>query len=212
MLRMCFLWGILMKLDIIKFRPHFSPENAIAIAAAAVSVLAAFYVAGHRSSASRPSVAFVDFAAVMEQSDAGKSIHKQLDPREQTLQNEAQAKIKELQREQDELNKRRNSLSAEKLSESTAALQKKLADWNAEAQKRDAVLKAAANPAIQKMQQTLREQLANIASENRFTAILPLQDAFYADKELDVTSEAIRRMNEQLPKVEIQPQDEKEAK
>ena len=99
--------------------------------------------------------------------------------------------------------------SPEKMSENNAALQKKLNDWNAEAQKRDAAIKTAANPAVQKIQDTLREQLAKIAAEHKFTAILPLQEAFYADKDMDVTQEAIQHLNAQLPKVDVQFEDNK---
>ena len=46
--------------------------------------------------------------------------------------------------------------------------------------------------------------MADIAAENHFVAVLPLEQSFYAAKALDITSEAIRRLDAKLPKVDIQ--------
>ena len=60
-----------------------SPSNCIAVAAAAVAVFAAGYTTLHRPHAGNSSVAFVNLAAIMEQSEAGKSLAAQITPKQQ---------------------------------------------------------------------------------------------------------------------------------
>lgn len=181
----------------------FSNSTLISIAALGVSAAAIVYSMGNHGAASHASIGFIDFQAVLQQSDAGKSIRDVVEPRRAKLQAAAEAKLKELKQEQEDLKKQGDS------AEAAAALQKKVDAWNAEAQRKQAVLDAAVNPAMQKIDEALRTQVEAIADENKVSAILPMQSAFYANKSLDMTSDAIRRLNKILPKLDVKLDDDK---
>lgn len=175
----------------------------ISIIALVLSVVAFSYSMG-KSPASRPAIGFIDFQAVVQQSDAGKSIREQVEPKRLKLQEAAEAKLKELRQEQDELKKQGNTSA-----EANAALQKKIDDWNVEAQRQQAALDAAVNPAMQELEKALRAQVNDMATDNKVSAILPMQSAFYTDRALDLTSEAIRRLNKSTPEISVKFADAK---
>jgi Skp family chaperone for outer membrane proteins len=175
----------------------------IAVAAAVISVLSALYVTGGRH-VGGATIAFVDFPAIMRESDAGKSIDAQAAPKQQALQAESQAKLKDFQEQDAELSKRRSSLSAAEFDEKAKALQGKINEWNAYIQQRQTALNDAVTTAVRTLQAALRDELARIATKSNFATVLPAEQAFFAPRKLDVTSEAIRRLNDRLPKVELQ--------
>ncbi len=185
--------------------PQPSPyHTALGFIAIGISLLTAVYVMNGHSKQSSGNIAFVDFAAVMQESQAGKSINEQVAPKQKQMQDATEAKFKEFKQEETELKKQQGSLTAEQYEAKNQAFQAKIADWNAQMQQRQAALNTALAPAGQKVQQTLRAQVADIAAENHFVAVLPLEQSFYAAKALDITSEAIRRLDAKLPKVDIQ--------
>ena len=169
--------------------------SVIAMLAACYSVV---YTRGHTKSANA-AIGFVDLQAVLQQSSAGQSLNAYVEPRQQKLKKAAEEKIKELKEEQVAIEK----LPTDKATAQAAALQKKVVDWNSEAQKQEAELNQAAEPAVQKIRDAMNAAITDIADENKLNAVLPLQGAFYANKVLDLTSETIRRVNKLLPKVEV---------
>ena len=70
-------------------------------------------------------------------------------------------------------------------------------------QKRQADLSGAVNTGLHAVQQKLSEQLADIAHENGFSAIISNDQVPYAESKLDVTTEAIRRLDSKIKTVTI---------
>jgi Skp family chaperone for outer membrane proteins len=167
----------------------------ISIIAIAIAIAAAAYSAGNRRTSSRTAIGFIDFQQVVLQSDAGKSIRELVDPKRVKLQQEAEEKLKEFKKEQEEIKKNDDK-------EGMVRLQKKIEAWNARAQKQQAELNDSVAPAIQKLEEALRAQVEDIAEDNKLRIIFPMQSAFFAHKGLDVTPEAIRRINKVLPKID----------
>lgn len=184
-----------------------SISTVASIAAIIMAGVALSYSMGNRAGTNRPTVGFIDFQALLQQSDAGKSIRDQVEPRRAKLQKAAEAKLKEFKQEQEDIKKSGDDKSPEAL----ANLQKKIDAWNAQAQREQAIIDAAANPAIQQVDQALRAQVEALAEENKLTAVLPMQSAFYVSKSQDMTSDAIRRLNKVLTKVDVKFEADKSA-
>ncbi|MDE3060473.1 MAG: OmpH family outer membrane protein [Pseudomonadota bacterium] len=148
-------------------------------------------------------VAFVNFQVVMKNSEAGKALNAYATPRQQALQNAAQSKLDEFKQSQQDLEKHRSSLSPDEFNARSRALQQNIDYFNAEQQKRLAAINGVADTAMQRLQATLRDQIAAIAQENDVEAVLSTDQAFYAEPKLDLTSEAIRRLDQKLGQADL---------
>lgn len=192
-------------------RPYF--YSLIAVVAAIVAVLVAAHTAGLRASReNQMPVAFIDFPLLMQESDVGKSINAQVEPKKKAFQDQAQAKFKEFKQEEGDIRANRNSMNAAEFDEKNKVLQQKVAEWNDNIQKRQNDLNNAVSAAIVNIKQVLQGELVAIAAENNISTILPAELAFFQQKKLDVTPEAIRRLNEKLAKIDLKLEEPKEIK
>ena len=184
----------------------------IAVVAALVAVIAAAHTAGVHESHERTQVAFIDFPLIMRESDVGKSLNSQVVPKKQALQEEAQAKLKFFQKQEDDIRANRFSAKPAEIEAQFRALQQKVNEWNEAVQKGQNELDNAVSEAVVQIKQVLQEQLALIADKEHVSAILPSELAFFRQKQLDLTPEAIRLLNEKLPAIDLKleaPKDDK---
>jgi Skp family chaperone for outer membrane proteins len=174
--------------------------------AATIMVLAA--VIGYKGMVSRPdltdSVAFINFQVLLNDSQAGRGINAQVTSRRKELQKEAEAKLTEFQKLQDDIKRQRAAVSSAEFDTKAKELDQKVGEWNLQSQKREAEFNNAVANAVKVVQQVVREQAADVARDNRIKAVLSAEQAFYADRRLDITEEVIARLDEKLPKVEVQ--------
>lgn len=184
---------------------HIQLSLIVSVAALALSVVVASYTMGGNSMpGGQANVGFINFPAVLEQSEAGKSITKQITPYRTKLLQDAEAKAKLYRQEQEMVKKMEEDQAG-----AAADLQKKIDTWNVEAQRRQAVLDTAVKPAMDKVDQALRAEVEALAEEGKLSAILPMQSAFYVNKKMDLTAEAIQRLDKVLRKVEVKLPEEK---
>lgn len=173
----------------------------ISIAAAGIAVY--YTVLNTQRSARDANVAFVNFQTVLAQSNVGKSINEQLAPKQAALRAQAEAKVKALKAKQEELNKKRPTISAEEAAAQEQQIQREIMEWNVVAQQQEAALNKAVAPELEKIDGVLREELTKLAGEQNITAILPMQGAFFVNGKSDLTSEAIRRLDAKMSKVTV---------
>lgn len=153
------------------------------------------------------SVAFVDFPAIVRESEAGKSLIAQAEEKTKELQEDAKKKLEKLKDQQEAIRKNAKSLSEKELAEKGKDLQSKIDEWNAIANKRQAAINDAVNKNVEAINKTLREELSAIAKEKGFYAILPAENAFYFDGAYNLTADAIRITNDKFPSVELKIED-----
>jgi Skp family chaperone for outer membrane proteins len=182
--------------------------SSIAVIAAGVAAYyGAFPPGSHSADEQTAQIAFVDFPRILKESAAGKSLNSQVEAKQKALKDEAEAKLKEFKREQEEI--KAAKLSKEELDNKGKELQYDINKWNEESAERQADITNAANTAIKGIQEVVRNESSAIAVESNLAAVLPYEQAFYAQQGLDLTPEIMQRLDKKLKKVDIQFSDTK---
>ena len=150
------------------------------------------------------SVAVINFRAVLSRSDAAKSIREAVDARRAEYREKFAAIEKKLLQEQKELARTRSILSTEAFEEQSALLKQKARAAQQEAQARNRQLNRAFDAAFEKVQKALFDVVAEIAEEFGIHLVLFRSSIVLAVKKLEITGEALARLNEKVQKVDVE--------
>jgi Skp family chaperone for outer membrane proteins len=174
-----------------------------------VAILAmAILLAGTVASASAQGltgVAVMDVQRVLHESSAGKSVQKQLEKQRTAYSQELSKQEKELRAAEQELNRQRTLISPEAFNERRRQFEQKVGNLQREAQSRKRDFDKMQGGAIRTMEAAITEIVQAIASERKFTLILPKNATILHTPELEITDEVMKRLNAKLPSVKVQP-------
>lgn len=157
------------------------------------------------------SVAFANFPSVIRESEAGKAIIAEAEAKTKELQDQAKVKLEEFKRQQSDIKSNR-SLKDKDRDAKNEALQNRINDWNKQAGQRQMVINQTINKAMQKINDDMRKELGDYAKEHGYYAIIPSEQAFYFDKAVDITQDAIKIVNDKIsaPKLDFTAEAKKE--
>ena len=148
-------------------------------------------------------IGVLDVQYLMTQSKASAHIRKQLTDHREDILKTLKEKEKGLIDREKKLIENRKTLSEEKFSEEVQAFEKdKMA-----LQKMSMAYNRNLSEASAKAERTLMEEIVQIsgklAEENKYSLIISKQQVIVGSTALDVTEEAMKRLNKALPKVEV---------
>ena len=148
-------------------------------------------------------IAILEFQRIMLESAAANDIKVQIDQRRQVYQSEITQKEQELRAAQQELSRQATILAPEALEQKRREFEAQVAEVQAGMQTRKRELDQAYAYGMKEVQRALTVIIAALAKERGFNLVLPNAQIMFADSSLNITDEALRRLNAQLPSVKV---------
>src|SRR5687768_2645286 len=136
-------------------------------------------------------IASVNIQKIMSDSTAAKSVREQLDSKMKAMQSDLSKKDEALKKEHQQIDKQRGVLSKQAFEEKTRAFGNKVTEAQKEVQSKKAMLDNAFERAINEIQKTVSDIIAEIAKDKGFVVAMPTSQILYADPKLDITSEVL---------------------
>lgn len=156
-----------------------------------------------------PVIAVVNYAAAIRDSLAGKSVRQQIDKQRAAYQTEIKAIQSKLEQARAELSKQQAVLAPDIFARKRQVYQQQAEELQRTAQSRKRQLDQMQAKGFTEIDKALRLALEGLAKERGIDIILNAGPGgggiVLAGKEFFITEEAVKRLNESLPKVTIGP-------
>lgn len=154
-------------------------------------------------------IGVIDVQSVLRQSLAARSIQEQIDTRREAYQSQVSEEERVLREAEQDLARKRAILSVEDYQTAVRDFQAGVADIQRKVQARKRGLDEAFAKAMSEVRQKMVSAVAEIAEERGYDLVLFKNQIVIAAKSLDITEEVRRRLDEALPRVEVDlPPDE----
>jgi outer membrane protein len=148
-------------------------------------------------------IAVVNIQQIMRDATAAKNVREQLESKQKAFQSDLSKKEEALQKEDQELGKKRGVLSKEAFEEKAVKFRTKATDLQKEVQSKKAVLDGGFERALNEVQKNVSDIIADMSKEKGFIVAVPTSQILYADPKLDITSDVLTRLNQKLPKLDV---------
>ncbi len=176
----------------------------LAMAGVAVAIFAVGTSANAYGQATPPAkIAILEFQRIMLESAAAIDIKVQVDQRRLVYQNEITKQEQELRAAEQELARQATILAPDALAQKRREFEGRVAEVQTGMQARKRELDQAFAYGMKEVQRTLTMIIAALAKERGFNLVLPHGQIVFADSSLNITDEALRRLNAQLPSVKV---------
>jgi len=170
----------------------------------AIIAVALVYTLPANADTSGNSIAVVNIQEIMRDSSAAKDVRSQLEEKSKGFQADISKKQEQLQKEDQDLGKQRSVLSKSAFDEKARAFSKKATDAQKEAQSKKAMLDGAFEHALNDIQKAVTDIIGDMAKEKGFSVTMPTSQTLYYDPKMDITSEVLSKLNQKLPKLDVQ--------
>lgn len=158
-------------------------------------------VAAHAEAAS---VGIVDVNYVMAESEAGKSLQKQIKDQTTALQGEFSKIERELKDMEAAVVKARNDkVSEEEFKKKAEAYQKKMTDSQALFQKKTGEFEKAKAEALKALSEAILKETDRVAAEKKVSLVLSKNVVILSSKEMDITQSVFEGVNKNLKDVKL---------
>jgi outer membrane protein len=148
-------------------------------------------------------IAVVNIQQIMRDSTAAQNVREQLESKQKAFQAEISKKEEELQKEDQDLGKKRSVLSKSAFDEKAGKFRTKATDVQKEVQSKKAMLDNAFEHALGDIQKVVTDVITDLSKEKGFQVAIPTSQILYADPKLDISSEVLTRLNQKLPKLDV---------
>jgi outer membrane protein len=186
--------------------------------AAAAAMLLAPGVAGAQQqgdksavSAAAPKIAIVNVEYVMREAKAVKSVQGQLKQISDKYNKEIGGEEGKLRTLDQELQQQRTILAPEAFAQRREEFQQKASALQQKARALRQAMDQGFKNTMQKIQLVLFEEVAKIADEKGFNLVLPTSQVIVAAAELNITPQALERLDKRLPDVKLTMEEKKPA-
>ncbi len=150
-----------------------------------------------------PVIAVIDVDQVMRDSSAAKGIREQLEKQEAAFRTEIAAQENTLRAADQELAQKKVILAPEAFQVQVQDFQKRVATLGELVQKRKRQLDDAFGQAQKQLRDALSDIVQQQMKEQGVTLVLPKAVALEVNKDLDITQETLKRLNQKLPQVKV---------
>lgn len=154
--------------------------------------------------AAETKIGFINDAALAQQSTALQGLQLQRDKMIASLKAEIEKEAQAIINRKKELAEQEKDLSKAELGIKLDSIDKAERELQEKAQKAGSKLQEEfANALISFKENAITPVVNELAKEKGFSAIVDARTAFYMDDKLDVTKQAIERVNKKMPKIDI---------
>jgi outer membrane protein len=149
-------------------------------------------------------IAVVDIQSLLKSSKAAQNIESQIATMRKSFQNEVEAEEKNLREKEKAIIAQKATLKEDELKVKAEEFQKQVSAGQKKIQDRKAALDKTINAALAKLRAEIVKIVADIGSKKDLDLVLARTDVVIVDKELDITADVLKALDEQLPSVKIQ--------
>ena len=152
-------------------------------------------------------IAIVDIDTILQKSSAAVSIRQQLDEISTGFQDRIDREEEEIRTEERDLQQQQALLAPEVLRERRQEWQERAASLQRRVAGARRALGETANAATRHVQNILIEEIGKMAEERGLAIVLPSSQTLFAADKLNLTDEALARLDARLPTVPIEIKD-----
>lgn len=149
-------------------------------------------------------IAVVDVQGTLRNSDAAREIQSRINERRQAYQRQVTEEEKALRTSEQDLQQQRATLAPEDYQQRLRAFRNRVTGVQKSVQERRRALDQAFTMAMNQVRDELVAVIAEIANERGAQVVLFKEHIVIAEKSLDISDEALRRLNERLPSVPVE--------
>jgi Skp family chaperone for outer membrane proteins len=149
-------------------------------------------------------VLVVDYNGLLNTATAAKDIRTQIQALKAKMQKDVDADEAGLKKDEEALRGKQASLAPDAFAKQRDAFQKKVADVQRRVQERNRQLEAALNNATDKLRQAIVPIFSDIMNGQNATVLLDTSSILYADASLDISKQALERLNQAITKVKVE--------
>ncbi len=150
-----------------------------------------------------PIILVIDRNQILNQSLAGKSVNDQAKQLQETIGKELEKEFTSIKTEQEQLNAQAALLSAEVLKTRTDKLTEKIRVYERNQQFKNTEFRASVSYATGKISEALTPILEEILKERSATLLLDKSVTIFANQDIEVTPEVMKRLDEKIKTVEL---------
>ena len=151
-----------------------------------------------------PVILVINRAQLLNDSEAGKTVSTQAETLRETIQGELQKSFDELQSEQEQLIAQQSVLAPEVLQDRAQKLDVKRQQFQLDQQVKNREFQASVAKATSEIGKVLEPILADLIRERSATMLIDRSELLFATPDIDVTAEAMKRLNEKLTEVKLE--------
>ena len=186
--------------------PAFFPRRtlgALLLAVAAAAPLAQVSAQAPAPTLPPPVILNVDMQQILQDAKASKDVQAVLNQRYSAYSKEVAQEEDELQKGGAELERQRTVLAPDVYSARARELQQRYDELGKTVQAKRQALQQSLNEAMGKVRAAALEVVGDISKERRATLVLEKQAVVYETEGMDVSAEAIQRLDKKLPTVAV---------
>jgi outer membrane protein len=150
-----------------------------------------------------PVILIVDLQQMLQDSKAAKGVQAVLNQQYGTYSKEVAQREDELRKNREELERQRTVLAPEVFNTRASELQQRYDELGKEVQGRRQALQQSLNESMNKVRNAALEIIADIVKERKANLVIEKQAMVFEAEDLDITAEAIKRLDQKLPSVPV---------
>jgi outer membrane protein len=149
------------------------------------------------------SIAVIDIQKILRDSLAAKSVRPQAKKMRTGFQNDVRRQQEELRKAEQALAQQRSILSPESYAKKRRDFETRARQAQRQVQARKRQLEGAFNTAMEKVRRSLIIVAQELAKERKVNIVLPKSVVLLSITGLDITDQALKRLNKRLPSVKV---------
>lgn len=171
--------------------------------ALALAIATAMFLPVHAQNLPPPVIAVLDVERILRESAASKSMRPQVEKIRNDYQQEVARQEGALRKAEQDLVQQRAVLSAEVFAQKRREFDERASKAHGEVQDRKRVVEQALSGAVEKIRASTIEVATQIATERHINVVLPRAAVLLSVQSLDITVEAMKRLDQKLPNVTV---------
>jgi Skp family chaperone for outer membrane proteins len=152
---------------------------------------------------STATIAVLDVERVRLSAAAVKAIRAKLATYLDVYRSDTQKEEQEIRAAQEELTRKRSTLTQEAYADERKKLEDRLADAQGRVQRRRQALERINVEAMEKVKQALETIVSEIAADRQLTLIIRKDQTVFASPAIEITDEVLKRLDQRLPSVDM---------
>lgn len=155
------------------------------------------------SNAHAGDIAVLDVDNIVKNSVVMKDIQGKVAKKQSEYQKEIDKKQAALEAEGKKLDSKKSVMSEEAFNKEQVAFDKKIGELKDHLEKRQNILKKASVDAMNKVNDKIRDIIADISKEKKLQLVIPASQTLFYGNEIDISAEVLKRLNAKITKVEV---------
>jgi len=148
-------------------------------------------------------LAVVDVEKILNISEAGRSVQKQLKEKREAYQKEFTTVERKLKSSEEKIIKDKANLSAEDLAEKRQDFRKQIMQARELFQKRRSSLEKALGKSMGELRKNILQVTAEVADEGAYNMILTRDSVVIVEKSMEITDKVLSRLNKKVKKIKL---------